>query len=188
MLTIRLRRTGKKKKPLYRIVVTDSRTPVQGKYIAMIGHYNPFTKAVVLDTNIALDWMNKGAKPSNTVSKIFLKQDLKHKSIVVKKFRAVSKKELEAQKVREEAEKAKIQAEKEAAKMAFEQQVEAEKAAQPSSEEKLKEAAEESIKEIKEEEAQKVEETQKEEPKEKVDAPVEKTEEKDAKEEPEKEK
>lgn len=182
MLTIRLRRTGKKKKPLYRIVVTDSRTPVQGKYIAMIGQYNPFTKAIVLDTKIATDWMNKGAQPSNTVSKIFLKQDLKHKSIVVKKYRAVSKKELEAQKEIEEAEKSKIQAEKEAAKVAFDQQVEAEKAAQPSSEEKLKESAEESIKEIKEEEAQKIEEIQKE----KVDAPAEKAEEKETKEEPEK--
>ena len=152
MLSIRLRRTGKKKKPSYRIVVTDQRAPIYGKYLEMIGHFDPFTKVIVLDNEKALEWMNKGAQPTNTVSKVFEKQGLKHKSIVIKKFRAVSKKELEAQKVQEEAEKVKIQAEKEAAKVAFEQQVEAEKAAQPTSEEKLQQAAEVVIQEEKAEE------------------------------------
>lgn len=160
MLTIRLRRTGKKKKPSYRIVVTDSRKSVYGKYLEMLGHYDPFTKVTVLDTKKALDWMNKGAQPSDTVSKIFKNQKIEHKSIVIKKYKAVSKKELEAQKVKEEAEKEKERQEKEAAKVAFEQQVEAEKAAQPSSEEKLQEAANESIQDIKEEETAKVEEKQ----------------------------
>src|SRR3990167_7512794 len=152
MLAIRLRRTGKKGQPSYRIVVTDERASVYGKYIEMIGHYNPQTKAVVLDSAKALDWMKKGAKPSNTVAKLMQKQKIEHKSIVIKKYRAVSKKELEAQKAAEEAKKAKEQAEKEAAKIAFEQQVEAEKAAQPSSEEKLHAAADEAIKEVKAEE------------------------------------
>lgn len=155
MLSIRLRRTGKKKQPSYRIVVVDNRAPIYGKYIEMIGHYNPFTKVVVLDNQKALDWLNKGAQPSNTTSKILEKQGLKHKSIIIKKYRAVSKKELEEQKAKDEAEKAKLQAEKEAAKAAFEQQVETEKATQPSSEEKLQEAAKESIQEIKEEESEK---------------------------------
>lgn len=154
MLTIRLRRTGKKKQPSYRIVVAEGRAPIYGHYIEMIGHYNPFTKMVVLDNQKALDWMNKGAKPTNTVAKILQKQNLKHKSILIKKFRAISKKELEAQKAQAEAERAKLQAEKEAAKAAFEERVETEKAAQPSSEEKLQEEAEESIKEIKEEEVE----------------------------------
>ncbi|MFA6492565.1 MAG: 30S ribosomal protein S16 [Patescibacteria group bacterium] len=158
MLSIRLRRTGKKKKPSYRIVVTDNRAPIYGKYLEMIGHYDPFTKVVVLDKEKALEWMNKGAKPSDTVGKILEAQGVKHKSIVIKKFRAVSKKELEVQKAQDEAEKEKERQEKEAAKEAFEQQVEAEKAEQPSSEEKLQEAAEESIKEIKEEESTKPEE------------------------------
>jgi len=137
MLTIRFRRTGKKGQPSYRIVVAPESAPLYGKYIEMIGHYNPFTKAVVLDKEKALDWMNKGAKPTNTVAKIFEKEALKHKSIVIKKYRAVSKKELETEKAAEEIEKAKEQAEKEAAKTAFEEKVEAEKAAQPTSEEKL---------------------------------------------------
>ncbi|MCL5406946.1 MAG: 30S ribosomal protein S16 [Patescibacteria group bacterium] len=157
MLTIRLRRTGKKKKPSYRIVVADNRAPIYGNYIEMIGTYDPFTKAIILDQKKALSFMDQGAKPTNTVSKIFQNQGLKHKSIVIKKFRAVSKKELEAQKAQEEAEKAKVQAEKEAAKVAFEQQVEAEKAAQPSSEEKLQQAADVVIQEEKAEEQAKEE-------------------------------
>jgi len=148
MLVIRLRRTGKKGQPSYRIIVADERASVYGKYIEMLGHYNPLSKAVVLDKEKALEWMNKGAKPTNTVAKIFEKQGLKHKSIVIKKFKAVSKKELEAQKAQEEKEKAEEAAKKEAAKEAFEQQVEAEKAAAPK-EDKLKEMAEESIKEVK---------------------------------------
>lgn len=162
MLVIRLRRTGKKGQPSYRIIVADERASVYGKYIEMLGHYNPLSKAVVLDKEKALEWMNKGAKPTNTVAKIFEKQELKHKSIVIKKFKAVSKKELETQKAAEEKAKAEEAAKKEAAKEAFEQQVEAEKAAAPK-EDKLKEMAKESIKEVKAEE--KTEYKPKEEPK-----------------------
>lgn len=147
MLSIRLRRTGKKKQPSYRIVVTQKQAPIYGQYLEMLGHYNPFTKTTVLDKNKTLEWLKRGARPTNTVGKIFEKQGLKHKNIIIKKFRAISRKELEAQRAQEEAEKAKIQAEKEAAKAAFEERVESEKAAKPSSEEKLQEAAEESIKE-----------------------------------------
>jgi len=154
MVIIRLRRTGKKNDPTYRIVVTDQRKSVYSPYIDILGNYDPGTKKIVLDKVKALAWMNKGAKPTNTVSKLFEKEGIKHKLIVIKKFRAVSKEELEAQKTKEEAEKAKAQAEKEAAKAAFEEKVEAEKAAQPSSEEKLKEAAVEEIKEEKAEGAE----------------------------------
>src|SRR3990167_10858577 len=148
MLAIRLRRTGKKGQPSYRIVVADERTSVYGKYIEMLGHYNPQTKAVVLDNAKALEWMKKGAKPSNTVAKILQKQKVEHPSIVIKKFRAVSKKELEAQKVAEEKAKAEEAAKKEAAKAAFEEQVAEEKAEAPK-EDKLAVMAEESIKEAK---------------------------------------
>lgn len=148
MLSIRLRRSGKKKQPRYRIVVADNRAPIYGKYREMIGHYNPFTKAIVLDNKKALDWLNKGAQPTNAVAKILTKSNIEHKSIVIKKFRAISKKELENQKAKEEAERIKIQADKEKAKVAFEQQVEAEKSSQPSSEEKLQEAAGEAINKV----------------------------------------
>lgn len=158
MLVIRLRRTGKKHQPTYRIVIADQRKSVYSSYIEMIGQYNPKTKQIVLNKEKAIEWMKKGAKPTNTVAKIFLKEKIEHKSIVVKKFRAISKKELEKQKAQEEAEKEKEQAEKEAAKAAFEEQVEAEKAEQPSSEDKLQAAANESIAEEKAKEAEKVEE------------------------------
>jgi len=155
MLVIRLRRTGKIHQPTYRIVVTDRRKSVYSPYIEKIGEYNPKTKAVLLDKEKSMDWMKKGAKPSDTISKIFKKEGLEHKSIIIKTYRAISKKELEKQKAEEEAEKAKEQAEKEAAKEAFEEKVEAEKAAQPTSEEKLQEAATESIAEVKAEDAEK---------------------------------
>lgn len=158
MLIIRLRRTGKKHEPSYRIVVTDPKKSVYSPYVEMIGHFNPKTKETVLDKEKAVEWMNKGAKPTNTVSKIFKKEGLEHKHIIIKQFKAISKKELEKEKAVEEVEKVKEQAEKEVAKEAFEKQVEAEKKAQPSSEEKLQAAATESIAEIKEEEKEKVEE------------------------------
>lgn len=144
MLAIRLRRTGKKGQPSYRIVVADERASVYGKYLEMLGHYNPNTKVVVLNNEQALEWMNKGAKPTNTVSKIFAKQGLKHNSIVIKKFKAISKKELEAQKAEEEKQKAEEAAKKEAAKVAFEEKIEAEKAEAP-----VEEKAEEQPKEKK---------------------------------------
>jgi len=152
MLAIRLRRTGKKGQPSYRIVVTDERKSVYGSYIEMLGHYNPETKAVVLEKEKVVEWMKKGAKPSNTVAKIFAKEGIKHNSIVIKKFRAVSKKELEAQKAQEEKAKAEEAAKKEAAKAAFEEQVAEEKAEAPK-EDKLMEMAEKSIEDVKKEES-----------------------------------
>jgi small subunit ribosomal protein S16 len=157
MLIIRLRRTGKKGQPNYRIVVTDSRKAVYSPYIEMIGQYDPKTKKIVLDQEKAMDWMNKGAKPSNTVAKLLTKEKLDHKSIVVKKYRKISKKELERIKAEEEVEKAKVQAEKEAAKEAFDAQVEAEKE-ENATVDPLLAAADEAISEIKEEEAEKAEE------------------------------
>ena len=66
MLRIRLRRTGKKKQPQYRIVVADSRAPRDGAFIETIGTYNPLTEpaTVVVDEARARDWIAKGAVPS----------------------------------------------------------------------------------------------------------------------------
>lgn len=151
MLVIRLRRTGKKGQTSYRIIVVDSRKAVYSPYIEMLGQFDPHTKKVVLNKEKAIDWMNKGAQPSNTVSKIFVKEELKHNSISVKKYRAISKKELERIKTEEEAEKAKEQAEKEAAKEAFDAQVEQEKK-ENETVDPLLAAADEAIADIKEEE------------------------------------
>ncbi|HUF93950.1 MAG TPA: 30S ribosomal protein S16 [Candidatus Limnocylindria bacterium] len=71
-VSIRLRREGSSKRPRYRVVVTDSRAPRDGKFIEMIGHYNPVTNppVVVIDRARAEAWISKGAQPSNTVKKL----------------------------------------------------------------------------------------------------------------------
>lgn len=71
-VSIRLRREGSSKRPRYRVVVTDSRAPRDGKFIEMIGHYNPVTNppVVVIDRARAELWISKGAQPSNTVRKL----------------------------------------------------------------------------------------------------------------------
>jgi small subunit ribosomal protein S16 len=83
MLRIRFRRAGRIHEPFYRIVVTEGTAPIQGKFLAQLGHYNPKTKDLVLNKEEALEWMNKGAKPSNTVAKLMKKEKIDHKSVVV---------------------------------------------------------------------------------------------------------
>lgn len=93
MLKIRLRRVGRIHEPIYRIIVTEDKAAAQGNFIAQVGHYNPKTKAITLNKEEILDWMNKGAKPSNTLSKLLKKEKMKHKSIVIHKTKINFKKE-----------------------------------------------------------------------------------------------
>ena len=69
---IRLTRTGRKKLPSYRVVVADSRMPRDGRFIEAIGFYDPKTDPSTIDIDVdkAKSWLDKGAKPSNTVSKL----------------------------------------------------------------------------------------------------------------------
>lgn len=83
MLVIRLRRIGKKNKPTYRVVVAPSVNQVGGAFTEDLGFYNPHTKTVSLKQERVSDWLNKGAKPSNTVAKILTKEKIKHPSVVV---------------------------------------------------------------------------------------------------------
>ena len=71
-VTIRLRREGSSKRPRYRVVVADSRAPRDGRFIEIIGHYNPVTQPpkVRIDRDRASAWISKGAQPSNTVKKL----------------------------------------------------------------------------------------------------------------------
>ena len=71
-VTIRLRREGTSKRPRYRVVVADSRAPRDGRFIEVIGHYNPITQppTVKIDAEKAKTWISKGAQPSNTVKKL----------------------------------------------------------------------------------------------------------------------
>jgi small subunit ribosomal protein S16 len=66
---IRLRRAGRSKKPAYRVVVADSRAARDGRFIEVIGHYNPLTDPPTLKIELekAAEWIKKGAQPSNTV-------------------------------------------------------------------------------------------------------------------------
>ena len=78
MLRIRLRRVGKKKQPSYRIVVADSRSPRDGAFVERIGHYDPLIDppAVTLNKERALEWLSRGAQPSDAVQRIFKWQRL----------------------------------------------------------------------------------------------------------------
>ncbi len=72
---LRLRRMGAKKRPFYRIVAADSRSPRDGKFIEILGMYNPLSEPAELkvDEEKALKWLSEGAKPSDTVRDLFSK-------------------------------------------------------------------------------------------------------------------
>jgi len=72
MVRIRLRRVGRKKQPSYRIVVADARSPRDGRYIEVIGFYNPRTQpaTMTLKEERALHWLSVGAQPSEAVRRI----------------------------------------------------------------------------------------------------------------------
>lgn len=78
MTSIRLKRFGAQKRPYYRIVVQDSRKATNASTIAELGTYHPVEKdnQVTLDVEKCKEWINKGAKPSETVKKIFNKQGI----------------------------------------------------------------------------------------------------------------
>ncbi len=69
---MRLTRVGSKKNPIYRVVVADSRSPRDGKFIEIVGRYNPQTdpSTIVLDEERVKDWLAKGAQPSAPVSRL----------------------------------------------------------------------------------------------------------------------
>jgi small subunit ribosomal protein S16 len=70
---IRLRRTGKKKQPMYRLVATDSRMPRDGRFLEVLGWYRPVDKPakVKIDIPKTIEWLKRGAVPSDTVNALF---------------------------------------------------------------------------------------------------------------------
>jgi len=78
MVKIRLRRVGARNKPMYRIVVADSRSPRDGAFIEVIGHYNPMTdpETIDVDKEKAIKWLGCGAKPTDTVSRLLSKSEV----------------------------------------------------------------------------------------------------------------
>jgi small subunit ribosomal protein S16 len=81
MVKIRLRRMGAPKKPSYRIVVADSKSPRNGAFISTIGHYDPLAnpEKVTLDEEAALSWLQKGAQPTETVARLLTKAGIMDK-------------------------------------------------------------------------------------------------------------
>ena len=79
---IRLTRMGSKKRPTYRVVATDSRSPRDGKYLEKIGFYNPLTSPaeIKIDEEVALKWLRNGAQPTDTAKSVLSKAG------VMKKF------------------------------------------------------------------------------------------------------
>ena len=85
-----LKRMGAKKRPFYRIVAADSRSPRDGKFIELIGTYNPIMEPAEIKVNeeVALKWLNNGAIPTDTVRDLLSKQGIMkkyHESKMTKK-------------------------------------------------------------------------------------------------------
>jgi small subunit ribosomal protein S16 len=76
---IRLSRVGSAKNPIYRIVVADALAPRDGRFIEIIGQYNPRTDPSVIDIDLdkAAEWLKKGAQPTQTVKKLLSKKGIK---------------------------------------------------------------------------------------------------------------
>jgi small subunit ribosomal protein S16 len=75
---MRLTRVGSKKNPIYRVVVADSRSPRDGKFIEIVGRYNPQTEPSLIefDEDKVKDWLVKGATPSDTVQRLLKAKNL----------------------------------------------------------------------------------------------------------------
>ena len=80
MVKIRLQRFGTHKRPFYRVVVTDSKNPRDGRFIEVIGQYHPISQDQInIDEEKALAWLEKGAQPSDTVKSLFTKLGINEK-------------------------------------------------------------------------------------------------------------
>lgn len=84
---LRLKRMGAKQKPFYRIVAADSRSPRDGRFIEIVGTYNPIKKPAEITVNeeVALKWLNNGAIPTDTVRSILREKGIMEKYALTKK-------------------------------------------------------------------------------------------------------
>ena len=105
MVKIRLTRIGKKKMPFYKIVVSDSRNPVDGRFIEQIGTYDPNTNpsTVTIDQALAQKWLTQGAQPTETVAKLMRQAGIGKKGEAIEvKVKAAKPKKTKAQKAKAE--------------------------------------------------------------------------------------
>ena len=91
---IRLTRMGDKKSPFYRVVVADSRAPRDGKFIDIVGTYNPKTEPTEIKINSekATEWINKGAQPTDTVRALLVGAGVLEAKVMPAKTNAIKKK------------------------------------------------------------------------------------------------
>ncbi len=84
---LRLRRMGKKKQPIYKVVAADSRSPRDGKFLESVGLYNPLTNphTIVLNEDRVFYWLNNGAQPTDTVKSLFRQKGITLKKDLIKK-------------------------------------------------------------------------------------------------------
>lgn len=85
-------RTGKRKQPAYRVVVADQRAARDGRFVSVIGRYNPLTNPsqIEIDETEALEWLRKGAQPSESVVALLKRAGIWQKAKQAKKARAAS--------------------------------------------------------------------------------------------------
>lgn len=84
---IRLKRMGAKKRPFYRLVVADSRAARDGAFIDTLGHYNPISdpQELQIDEEKALEWLQKGAQPSDTAKSLLQRSGVMDKFVASRK-------------------------------------------------------------------------------------------------------
>ena len=85
MLSIRMRRTGSKKRPFFRVVVSEARSKKEGEFIEVLGFYNPRTKPAVFEVNKerVAHWVKVGARPSDSVRTLMAKHLTRDRGVVV---------------------------------------------------------------------------------------------------------
>jgi len=122
-VTIRLRRMGAKKRPMYRFVAIDSRRAREGRFVDMLGHYNPIVRpaTVSIDEEKVFHWLKEGATPSETVHTLFSQIGINEKWELLKSGKDASGVEiktmiLERKKRSRKAKKASVTEEEKAAK------------------------------------------------------------------------
>jgi small subunit ribosomal protein S16 len=91
LLVIRLARTGRAKYPTYRIVAAESARAATGKFVSVLGHYNPHTKELVMKTDEIKQHLSNGAQPSNTVVKLLQREKVELPKWVVLKTKVAKK-------------------------------------------------------------------------------------------------
>lgn len=115
LLVIRLARTGRAKYPTYRIVAAEAARTATGKFVAILGHYNPHTKDLVLKTDEIKKHLGNGAQPSNTVVKLLMREKVELPAWVKLKTKTPPVKEAPAEEAKADETKATEVTEAEAA-------------------------------------------------------------------------